>query len=488
MSAIAPGQALINSVAAKFEGSLDFKQHAAYAGGNGAEALLCYLDSLVSTSQASELVLRPFTDPERFGGIHGASDAARLILRGGISCVIANLRADAESIAQDLLDGHCSIIFKAEAIAVTFEVRAQERRNVEAPKEEKVVKGAKDAFVETLRINIALVRRKMRHESIVIEKVTTNSACPTGVAMVYKRGFTSTGIVDEVRRRLERIDADAIISAAVIDQALCDRPGSIFPQLINTERADKFALNILEGRVGVLVDGLPMGWLAPGTFGQFFRVPEDEAQHTVVASILTLLRYGALILSLLLPAFYVAVAMYHQEMLPVKLMQAIITAKQSVPFPTAMETIAMLLAVELLQEAGLRLPNPVGETVSIIGALLVGQAAIDAKLVSPVVVIVVSLATIAGYTAPSQDMGSALRVCRMLLVLSAVAAGIVGVAAGLTMIIYYLCTIECLGVAYTTPFSTGNAKRVIKGFMRFRGDAGHRAETALHCRQEGEQR
>ena len=215
-----------------------------------------------------------------------------------------------------------------------------------------------------------------------------------------------------MRRRLNKIKTDGILTSADIEENISDDPRSPFPQLITTERPDKFCLNILEGRVGILADGLPIGYLAPGTFSQFFKVPEDRAGHFTSATVLTVLRYAALLITLLLPAFYVAVAMYHQEMLPTKLMQSIIRSKQSVPFPTAVEVLLMLISFELLQEAGLRLPDPIGETVSIIGALIVGQSAVEAKVVSPVVIIVVAIAGIAGYTMPNQDMGAALRLCR----------------------------------------------------------------------------
>ena len=458
---------MLTALRENYKDSCDFKERTAAAGGDGACASLFWLDSVASTSDLSDRILRPFTDPIRFKGVKDAAEAARLMLAGTVYNADAKLETDAAAVISSLADGHCALVFRDTQLALTFEVRTSERRGVEEPKEEKVIRGAKDAFTETIRTNTALIRRKLPSPQLVIEEVP--NACPTGgkVRIVWQRGLTDETLVNEVRRRLALLDADAILTAAAIDRVLADRPRSLLPQTMSTERSDKFALNILEGRVGVIADGLPLGWLAPCPLEQFLRVPEDVSQHPVLASVTTILRWAALVLALVLPAFYVAVAMYHQEMLPVKLMQAIIKAKQSVPSPTAVETLTMLVSIDLLQEAGLRLPNPIGETISIIGALLVGQAAIDAKIVSPVVVIVVSLATIAGYTSPNQELGATLRIFRILLVLAAVAAGMMGVASALTLMVYYLCTLEVCGKPYTHPFSSGSFRAAL---------------TALTCR------
>jgi len=259
---------------------------------------------------------------------------------------------------------------------------------------------------------------------------------------------------------------EGILNAAELEENIVDTPQSLFPQVITTERPDKFCLNLLEGRVGIIADGLPIGFLVPGTVSQFVKVPEDHANHFIVASVLTILRYISIIITAIVPAFYVAVAMYHQEMLPMKLIQSIIDAKQSVPFPTATEVLMMLVAFELLQEAGLRLPNPVGQTVSIIGALIVGQSAVEAKVVSPVVVVVVALSGICGYTMPNQDFAAALRVCRFLLVITAIVAGMFGLVIGAAMIIHHLCSLESFGVAYMSPFAGSKGSHRMRALLR----------------------
>ena len=440
-----------------FEGSADFCSREITVGSS--TVTLCYLDGLVAVNSISEYVLRPIlAHPELLQAEN--ADALRECLadNGTFSAGIA-LRTGLQETANSLLSGWCAI-FCGGTGAVVFDVPSFDKRAVGVPQEEKVVKGSRDAFVETLRVNTMLVRKKLRDPALKIEEFVLGSSSATRVAVVYLDGFTNERIVTEVRRRLKKIRAGGVLSTAILEEQICDRPRSPFPQLIHTERPDKFCVNLLEGRVGILADGLPLGFLAPGTFAQFLKVPEDLSGHYLVASMLTLLRYISLLLSLLLPGFYVASVVYHHELLPTKLLQAIIDARQSVPFPTAVEVFAMLIAFELLQEAGLRLPSPSGQTISIVGALVVGQSAVEAKAVSPMVVIVIAMSGMAGYTMPSPDMASALRIWRFLLVLAAVAAGYDGLVAAGLLLAWHLCTLENFGVPYMTPFAGGG------GFFR----------------------
>ena len=214
-------------------------------------------------------------------------------------------------------------------------------------------------------------------------------------------------------------------------------------------------MDLMDGRVGILIDGLPIGLALPVTLAEFMKVTGDASNNYLVATVLTVLRYFALFLSIFLPALYVAIAMYHQEMIPTPLLLSIIEAKRNVPFSTALEIMGMLISFELLQEAGLRLPNPIGDTVSIIGALIVGQSAVEAQVVSPIAIIVVAVSGIAGYTLPSQDFGSAIRLLRFALVIASILAGFFGVGAALCLLTLHLADIDSFGVDYTAPLSDG---------------------------------
>ena len=472
-------------LSAVFADCYDFESRELMLGGDKTKKVtLCFIDGLVSGSDIAEQVIRPLTSELRFSPETSLADSAELMLGGLVYVYTAKKREKLGDAVSDLLNGFCAVIPDGEQTAVTFEVKSKENRSVDAPKEEKVVKGAKDAFVEVLKVNTTLLRRKLRNRDLKIKELKLGEKTNTQAALIYMDGFTNKRIVDEAEKRLSAIKTEGVLTAAVIEENIADNAKTPFPQIIMTERPDKFAMNILEGRVGIMVDGLPMGFLAPGTFSQFFKVPEDHANHCIIASAMTLLRYLSLILSLLLPAFYVAVAMYHHEMIPIKMMQSIIDAKQSVPFPTAFEVLAMLVAFELLQEAGLRLPNPIGETVSIIGALIVGQSAVEAKVVSPVVVVVIALAGIAGYTMPSQDMSAALRICRFALVILAILMGLFGMAVGVSLLIYHLASLETFGVPYMSPFAGADGRHIARALLRYPMKKKRDAEPELEPEEE----
>lgn len=462
-----------------FSGAEDFVVRDILIGGGEMQAKVYFLDGVVSGIYASEQVIRPLTDPLRFGRVQSGAEVLGLMEKGMVYGLSAKRSEKSSQIIEDILSGWCVVLLDSEQTAVSFEMRTIEKRSIDQPKEEKVIKGSKDSFIEILRSNTSLVRRKIKTPALRVKELTVGRTTNTRVSIIWIEGFTNGEMVREMERRVRKMTVDGALTSAVIEENLSDRPRSIFPQVITTERPDKFCMNILEGRVGLLVDGLPIGYLTPGTFTQFFKVPEDSAQHIVVSAVLTSLRYAAMIVTLLLPAVYVAVSMFHQEMLPTKLMQSIIDAKLSVPFPTAVEVLAMLISFELLQEAGLRLPSPVGQTISIIGALIVGQSAVDAKVVSPIVVIVVAMAGICGYTVPNQDMAQALRICRFLFVLAAIAAGMFGLAVASALMLYALCSIESFGVPYMTPFVGGSAATIPYAVIRKPVIQGDSAEKVL---------
>jgi hypothetical protein len=358
-----------------------------------------------------------------------------------------------DELVTGLCYGHCAIVMKGRAYL--FQIKTDQRRSVSEPTVEKAVKGSKDSFVEALRVNTNLVRSRLRTPALKLSQTVVGRKSRTDAAVLWIEGAAAPELAQEMLRRLDALDVDGLILPDTLDSGLADSPRSPFPQLIHTERPDKFAAALLDGRVGVLAEGIPVGFLAPAALPEFLKTSEDKAQHFLAASFTLLLRWACLGITLLLPAFYVAIAMYHAEMIPTKLLLSVIQSKQSVPFSSSVEIIGMLIAFELLQEAGLRLPDPVGQTASIIGALIVGQSAVEAQVISPIAVIVVALAGIAGYTMPSMDMGTALRIFRMGLVLAATAAGLFGIVMGFALILWHLCSLESFGRAYISPSLAG---------------------------------
>ena len=275
------------------------------------------------------------------------------------------------------------------------------------------------------------------------------------MTVAYIEGLTAPHLVEEMKKRLDAIDIDGFLSPAAVEEYVTGSRPTAFPLLQYTERADKFCQGLLAGRVGLLVDGLPLGYLAPADLGYLMTSPEDRGMDYMSASAVRVLRYAALMLSLLLPAFYVAMAAFHQEMIPLPLLKAMIESKESVPFPTVMEVLGLLVAFELLQEAGIHLPQSIGQTVSIIGGLVVGTAAVEAKLISPAALIAVSVAGICGFALPG-------RLWRFAITLAASLAGLFGLAVGFVALLIHLAGLTCMDVAYLAPFSRAEHPGILR--------------------------
>lgn len=472
-----------------FSGCADFTLRPVWPGGATRKGVsVCWLDGLIKGESVSRDVLRPLTDPGRVDPDGDPRRWLEQLERGAVWSCAAERCEDMEDLTAQLLNGCCAVVFDALGAAVCFEAKDANVRAVGPPTVEKTVKGGKEAFVESLRTNTALVRRRVRTPALKLAETTVGRRSGTRVAVLYIDGVAQPETVAELRRRLDAIDIDGLTATGHLEQYLSDRPRSPLPQLLHTERPDTFAAELLAGRVGLLADGLPLGFLLPATLPQFLKVSDDRAQHFAVASGLTLLRWLSLFLSALFPALLVAVSMYHQEMIPTRLLRSMIAAKQEVPFSVAVEVLAMLLAFELLMEAGIRLPDPVGDTVSIIGALIVGQSAVEARIVSPIAVIVVATAAICGFTQPSRDLGAALRMARLGLVLLACFLGLFGVALGCAGGLWYLCTLESFGVPYTAPLSEGGLREILRALIRPPLPAEKRREAALRTPDRQKQR
>ena len=462
-----PGSLRAETLRALFAECADYQQREVLFGLDEKRRLsLCWLDGLVSGERVAEQILRPLTDSLRADSPADQQQSLERILSGAVYSHSAQCRESLDAIVADLTHGSCALLFDGIEKAISFEVRDKGGRAVSEPSLEKSIKGAKDAFVETLRVNTGLVRRRICTPALKLRELTVGRKSHTRLDVLYVDGVAAPDAVETLCARLAALDVDGLLATGLVEESVPDVPRSLFPQLLHTERPDRFSLYLLEGRVGLLIDGLPIGLVLPVSFAEFMKVTGDHCNNYLVATALTVLRYLALALSLLFPALYVAIALYHQEMLPTRLLLSVIEAKQNVPFSTALEVLGMLVSFELLQEAGLHLPNPIGDTVSIIGALIVGQSAVEARVVSPIAIIVVAFAGIAGYTLPSQDLGAAIRLLRFALVLAAIAAGLFGVGAALCLLLLHLAQIDSFGRNYTAPLSDGEALPLLRLLLR----------------------
>ena len=337
--------------------------------------------------------------------------------------------------------------------AVAFETKSGEKRGPSEPEVESTTRGPKDAFTETVRINTGLLRRHLRTARLRLWETAVGRESRTGVSLLWIDGLTDPETVKRMQARLAAIDTEDLLTPAAVEHVLPGKRRTAFPLLQYTERTDKFAAGLLAGRVGLFVDGLPVGYLAPVNLGYLLESAEDKDTDFLSARFLKLLRLIALASALLLPGIYVAMAAFHQEMLPTQLLEAIIESKQKVPFPTVLEVLGLLTAFELLQEAGLSAPKAVSQPVSIIGGLVVGTAAVEANLISPAALIIVSAAGICGFALPGKSFADAVRLCRFALTVCAALAGLFGLTVGLLALLIHLAGLDSFDRAYLAPFS-----------------------------------
>jgi spore germination protein KA len=441
--------------------SADIKYQAHYINGRrNLPVTVVFVDGLVDEKIVNDDILKPLVQEKALDEVKNFKDIIDLIEHGIIYHASRKIQNSLEDTLADILNGSVALVFDKEKKAVTFETKGFEKRAITEPTTESALKGAKDSFIEVIRVNTSLVRRKIHTPYLRVKETIVGKQTRTLIAVIYIENLTNKKIVEEVMERLNNINIDGAITAGSIEENIIDNKRTLFPLVINTERTDKFCHNILEGRVGLIIDGLPTAYIIPATIDMFYQTPEDYAQNYVISSFLRSLRYANSLITLFLPGFYIAVTTFHQEMIPTVLAITIIRSKAEVPFPTSTSVFFMLLAFEVLVEAGLRLPRTIGQTISIVGALVVGQAAVQAKIISPVVVVIIAISGMAGLTMPNQDFLNALRICRLLFAICATLAGLYGLSIGFLLLSYHLNTLETFGVPYFSPFVANEGRDI----------------------------
>lgn len=429
----------------------------------GQNTLYAYaIDGLISGADTSDYVIKPITE-------HLSGETMEQLyiqaLHGSVYNCVADPCEDLDTVALKLVNGFCVILFPGVG-AIAFEVRIGVGRSPGAPEVENTVKGPKDAFVETMRINTGLVRRHLRSPDLRLYGTQVGCKSLTNVSVVWIEGITDRELVEKMKQRLSSINIDGLISPSAVEEYVTGSRTTAFPLLQYTERTDRFCQGILNGQVGVLIDGLPLGYLAPVDVGSLMESQEDRGVDFISASCIRVLRYAALLISLLLPGFFIALSAFHHEMIPLPLLRSIIESRQDVPFSTAVEVLGLLIAFELLQESGIHLPQAVGQSVSVIGGIVVGTAAVEAKLISPAALIAVSIAGVCGFVQPNRDLAEAVRVWRFVLAVLGALGGLFGVTLGAIGLLIHLSGLTSLGQAYLAPFSEGKKPGILRGKLK----------------------
>ncbi|NLY42763.1 MAG: spore germination protein [Clostridiaceae bacterium] len=377
--------------------------------------------------------------------------AAALIVERIISVAELKEAEDIDKAMLPLLSGETILLIDGYDKAIVIGTRHLESRGVEEPPTEAVVRGPRDGFTETIRFNTALLRRRIRDPNFVMRNMTLGRRTKTNVVLCYIKGIAQPELVDKIEKKIKDIDTDDIHEAGQIEQYIEDNKLSPFPQIQNTERPDKAATALMEGRVVILVDGSPFALILPANLYQFFQSPEDYYERWIIGSLLRSLRWIGSLLATFAPALYIAVVSYHPEMLPTTLALSVAADRELVPFPAIIEALLMEITIELLREAGARLPKPIGQTIGIVGGIIIGDAAVRAGITSPSMVVVVSITAIASFIIPSYSVAIAFRVFRFFSMFLAGILGLYGVCIAFILINIHLVILKSFGVNYMAP-------------------------------------
>lgn len=420
--------------------------------GGDQPAMLLYVDGMVTDERIELSVLSPLTrtsPPQRLTG----ATLRQWLETVAVPIAQATPLQSIGQVVDSVLTGDAVLLVDGADRGISLATRGWPERAVEEPISEANIRGPRDGFTETMRTNTMLLRRRLQTPHLKIERQVVGRRTRTLVAVAYLKDVASPGIVTEVRQRISRLKVDGILDSGMLQELIEDQPSSPFPLMLDTERPDRVTAALLEGQVAVLVDGSPGALLLPATLWHFMRASEDYYNRFWIGTLVLWLRFLFLLLSLLGPSLYVAISSFHQEMLPTNLLLSIAAAREGVPFPVFIEALIMEVFFEALREAGIRLPRQVGQAVSIVGALVIGEAAVRAGLASAPVVIIVAATGIASFTIPQFQLGVTFRLLRFPMMILAGTLGLYGIMIGLLAILVHLCAVRSFGVPYLTPIA-----------------------------------
>lgn len=411
-----------------------------------------FLDTLTDKNKIEQELLTFLSKTDSLDDVHEPEDRIEVIRKripfSSITCT-----DDPKLCAESLLKGFCLVVIHGSPEVMMIQIAQSSKRDVSEPLTESTVRGPQLGFTEELGSNLSLLRKRIKSVHLHIEQVALGTETENHVALLFMDDLAADEVVEEFRKRLHAIRSDSVLDSAYVEEWIQDRTFSPFSTLLSTERPDIVTAHLLEGGVAVIVDGSPIALVGPITLFQFFIAPEDYYQRADIATLLRWVRILSFMLSIFVPALYVAIVSYHQELLPTSLLISIAGQREGVPFPAFVEATIMMITFEVLREAGLRMPRIAGQAISIVGALVLGQAAVTAGLVSTAMVIVVAITAISNFVAPSYSFGITQRLLQFFYLMMAGAMGLFGVLCGVLFTIVHLASIKSFNVPYLSPIA-----------------------------------
>lgn len=446
-------------------------------------AALIYIDGMVDSDMVNHYVLNPLMHKNRTNSENcnetfivnkntdlnfhttKVTELQDLIYNSLISQNSIKIESNFSNIISEINGGFTCLLVDTLDLAFCVEAKGYETRSIGKPENEVIVRGSQEAFVENIRTNTSMIRRIINNENLIVEQLSLGKLTNTAVAFCYMKNIANEDLVNEVRFRLCNLDIDSIINSGTVEQLIQDSSGILFPQTFATERCDRACNNILEGRVIVLVNGNPYALIVPAILVDFITSPEDTNLKHQYGNFIRIIRSLAFLVAMFLPALYVAVTNFHQELLPTDLVFAISAMRRSIPFPVIVELLIMEISFELIREASLRVPSPIGSTIGIIGGLILGEAAVSANLVTPLLIIIVAITGICSYAIPDFSLNFTIRTFRFMYIILGYIAGFLGISFGLFIQLILLSDLQSFGVSYFSPYLPPSNKNTNSSFL-----------------------
>lgn len=412
-----------------------------------------YIEAMISNNLISEGIIRPIMHETRNYRQPVDANILKFLRESVITIGEVSEKTDLSQMLLSIMMGEAVLFIDGIKTGLAVDVKGWEHRSVESPQTEAVIRGPRDSFTEAINQNLMLIRRRLRDPNLIFEKIQLGQRGHNDIVITYIKDLAHPDLIKEIHKRLDRIQMDLILDSGYVEQLLEDDWWSPFTTLQDTERPDEVAAGIVEGRVAILVDNSPFALLAPATFNSLMMSPEDYYVRWTSANFVRLIRFIASFIAFVTPALYIALVSFHPEMIPTQLALSIAATREGIPFPSFVEALVMEISLELLREAGIRLPGPIGQTIGIVGGLVIGDAAVRAGIVSPIMVIVVALTAIAGFIIPTYSLSFGLRITRFFLMIFASILGLYGLTIGLLLVLGHLATLTSFGVSYLSPWA-----------------------------------
>ncbi len=447
----------------------DIITHSFYMEGNPRlEAVAIYINQIIDVDVLNQNILKPLMLNCDREGILGSGSPVLIetIQKASISTSRITQLDDLSSLVRKIFDGVTILMFDGLDKALAIDIHGGQFRSIDVPPAEQTMRGSREGFIERVDVNVSLIRRRLRDPNLVVEKTLVGRRTRTEVAILYIDDIADPQIVEKVKERIKQMDVDGIVASGYVEQFIEDDPSSLFPQVYSSERPDKLVPFLLEGRVVIIVDNTPLALAVPALFVQFLQAPEDYYERTLFSSYIRLIRYAAWIIAVSLPASYIALLSYQPELLPYDLLISFSKARVAVPFPVVVEALLMEIIIQLVVEAGLRLPQQIGQTVGVVSGIILGQAAISAKLASPIVILIISVSVICTYALPASSLVLSTRILRLPMMLLAASFGLFGLSFGSIIFLTHLVSLESMGVPYFGPLAPTRFSDLKDTFIR----------------------